>query len=72
MVEILLHGLLFFFASFVQYWLEMTGKQSSAALFFLLALPVLGVYFLGWWSLLAYISGLFLGSKFFIQEMNRE
>jgi hypothetical protein len=72
MTHYILHGLLFFFAAFAQYWIEMSGRQSNGAVFLLLALPVLGVYFLSWWSLLTYISGLFLGAKFFIQEKNCE
>jgi hypothetical protein len=72
MVEIVLQGLLFFLASFAMYWLEMTGKKSSGALFLLLVLPVLGVYFISWWAILTYISGLLLGARFFIQEINRD
>jgi hypothetical protein len=72
MVEVLSHGLLIFLAAFGLYWLEMTGKKSSGALLLLLVLPILGVYILSWWALLTYICGLFLGAKFFIQEINRE
>lgn len=72
MIDLFLHGLLIFLASFAFYWLEMTRKKSSVALLLLLTLPILGVYFLGWWAVLTYISGLFLGAKFFVQEMNRE
>jgi hypothetical protein len=72
MIDLFLQGLLFLLTSFSFYWLEMTGKQSSLALFLLLSLPILGVFFLGWWALLTYFSGMFLGAKFFVQEINRE
>lgn len=62
---ILLGYVLLFFFSALAIFLTYTGKGKmsgvlGALLFFIL--PVAGIYFLGWWALLAYFVGLCLGA----------
>lgn len=58
------HALLFFFAGFAGYLFN-ADRGNSFGVFFLIALPVAGVYFLGWWALLTFFVGAIYGGRVF-------
>jgi hypothetical protein len=62
------HALLFFFAGFTAYLMN-SDRGSALGVFLLIALPVAGVYFLGWWAVLTFIVGAFFGGKVFWQSV---
>jgi hypothetical protein len=62
------HALLVFVAGFAQYLLSV-DKGNNFGVFLMLALPIIGVYFLGWWALVTYFIGLMIGAKVFVAAM---
>lgn len=65
------YSLLFFFSGFTQYLLQV-DKGNSLGLFLLLAMPIVGVYFLGWWALLTFFVGLMVGARIFAAKVLHE
>ena len=65
------HSLLFFFSGFTQYLLQV-DKGNNFGLFLMLALPIGGVYFLGWWALITCFLGALIGAKVFIAAVRYE
>jgi hypothetical protein len=59
----LAYALLFFFSGFAGH-LANADRGNAFGLFLTVALPVAGVYFLGWWALLAFFVGLDRGNAF--------
>ena len=60
----LAYALLFFFSGFAGH-LANADRGNAFGLFLTVALPVAGVYFLGWWALLAFFVGLAFGGRVF-------
>jgi hypothetical protein len=58
------HVILFFAAGFTGYLMN-ADRGNSLGVFLLLALPILGVYFVGWWALLTVFVGLIFGGRVF-------
>lgn len=58
------HMLLFFFAGFTGYLFN-ADRGSVLGIFLLIGLPVVGVYFLGWWALLTFVVGVISGGRMF-------
>lgn len=58
------HVVLFFFAGFTGYLMN-ADRSNSFGIFLLIALPIAGVYFLGWWALLTAFVGLIFGGRVF-------
>ena len=58
------HAALFFLAGFVGYLLN-ANRGSPLGIFLLIALPVAGVYFLGWWAILTFFVGSLFGGRVF-------
>jgi hypothetical protein len=58
------HAVLFFFAGFTGYLFN-ADRRSALGIFLLIGLPVVGVYFLGWWALLTFIAGAIFGGRVF-------
>jgi len=63
------HALLFNFAGFTGYLMN-ADRGNSFGVFLLIALPVAGVYFLGWWALLTFFVGVIFGGKVFWKRVN--
>lgn len=61
------HALLFFIAGFAQYLLS-ADKGNNFGVFLMIALPIGGVYLLGWWALVSYFIGLMVGAKVFVAQ----
>lgn len=59
---------LFFLSGFAQYLLTV-DRGNQFGLFLMIALPVAGVYFLGWWALLICISGAYFGARVFFASI---
>jgi hypothetical protein len=57
------HGMLFFLAGFT-YWLMRAGRHNFGSIL-TIALPVAGIYFLGWWALLTFIVGVLMAAQTF-------
>lgn len=58
------NALLFYLAGFMGYLMN-ADRGNSLGVFLLIALPVAGVYFLGWWALLTFFVGAIFGGKVF-------
>jgi hypothetical protein len=54
------NAILLFLAGFIGYMLH-ADYRNPIGLLLLIALPVIGVYFLGWWALLTFAIGIFSG-----------
>lgn len=65
------HGTLLFFSGFAQYLLQV-DKGNNFGLFLMLALPIGGVYFLGWWALITVFVGVLIGARVFIAAMQHK
>lgn len=61
------HAVLFFIAGFTQYLL-MVQRGHPLGIFLVIALPVVGMYILGWWALLTFVVGLMVGSRVFFES----
>jgi hypothetical protein len=59
---ILEHFVVFFLAGFTSYLLA-EDRGNNFGVLMLIAIPMLGVYFLGWWALLSFFVGLMFGSN---------
>lgn len=58
------HALLFYVAGFAGYLMN-ADRGNSFGVFLLIALPIVGVYFLGWWAVLTFIVGAMMGGRVF-------
>lgn len=58
------HAVLFFFAGFTSFLVN-ADRRSALGIFLLIGLPIVGVYFLGWWALLTFIAGAIVGGRVF-------
>lgn len=57
------HALLFFLSG-CTYWLMRAGRNNIGSIL-TIALPVVGVYFLGWWALMTFFIGMFYAARLF-------
>lgn len=55
---------LFFLAGFAGFLFN-ADRGSSVAIFLFIGLPVVGVYFLGWWALVTFIVGAVFGGRWY-------
>ena len=62
------NALLFFLAGFTGYLMN-ADRGNSFGVFLLIALPIAGVYFLGWWALLTFIVGAIMGGRVFWESV---
>jgi hypothetical protein len=62
------YAVLFFLSGFAQYLLTV-DRGNQFGLFLMIALPVAGVYFLGWWALLICIGGAYFGARVFFASI---
>jgi hypothetical protein len=62
------HAVLFFLSGFT-YWLMRAGRQDLGTIL-TIALPVASVYFLGWWSLLTFVVGVFFAAQMFAKAIH--
>ena len=67
-MSLLGHAFLFFISGFAQYLLSV-DRGNNFGVLLMLALPIVGVYFLGWWALLTYFAGLLMGAKVFVTAL---
>jgi hypothetical protein len=58
------HALLFFLAAFTGFLMK-ADRDSLLCISLMIAVPVAGVYFLGWWAVLTFILGAIYGGKVF-------
>jgi len=63
-VIILGHALVFFFAAFTGFLMK-ADRDSLLSICMMIAVPVTGVYLLGWWAVLTFILGAIYGGKVF-------
>jgi len=63
-VTLLGHALLFFLAAFTGFLMK-ADRDSLFSICTLIAVPVAGVYFLGWWAVLTFLIGAIYGGKVF-------
>lgn len=59
------NALLLISASFAQFLIS-ADKGNNFGVFLMFALPIVGIYFLGWWALVSYFIGLLVGAKVFV------
>jgi hypothetical protein len=62
--------LLFLLAGFAG-WLLNVDRRSTLGFVLVIALPIAGVYFLGWLALLMFVLGLAFGGRVFWSNVNR-
>lgn len=67
-LEWLGHAALFFLSGFT-YWLMRAGRHNLGTIL-TIALPVAGVYLLGWWSLLTFIIGVLFAAQVFAKAVH--
>ena len=68
-LEIILgHAVLFFMSGFT-YWLVRAGRH-NLGIALTIALPVGGVYFLGWWALLTFFVGILFAAQMFSKAVH--
>ena len=65
---IFIAGCVYFFISGFSGYLYIGQRGSSFSVLLLMLMPILGVYFLGWWALLIFVIGYFQGSTMFYKE----
>jgi len=58
------HAIIFFAANFTGFMIN-ADRRNPVGVFLLLAVPIAGVYFVGWWSLLTSLVGLVFGGYIF-------
>ena len=58
------HAVLFFFSGFTGYLFN-AERGSALGIFLLIGLPIVGIYFLGWWALLTFVVGAVFGGRVF-------
>jgi len=63
-MTVLGHLILFFSCNFAGFLIN-SDRRNAFGIFLLIALPFVGVYFLGWWALGTSIVGLIFGGKLF-------
>lgn len=62
------YAVLFLLSGFAQYLLTV-DRGNQFGLFLMIALPIAGVYFLGWWALLICIGGAYFGARVFFASL---
>jgi hypothetical protein len=62
--------LVFFISGFAGYLLN-ADRGSTLGTLLMIGLPVLGVYFLGWWTLLAWAVGLVFGGRVYWEAVSK-
>lgn len=58
------NAILFFLSSFTGYLFN-ADRGNPLSIFLLIGLPVIGVYFLGWWAILTFVVGVIFGGRVF-------
>jgi len=61
------HAILFFLSGFT-YWLLRAGRDNLGTVL-AIALPIAGIYFLGWWALVTFILGFFYAARMFTKAI---
>lgn len=64
MMTLLGHAIFFFVAGFNGYLMN-ADRGNGFGIFLLIALPVTGVYLLGWWALLTFFIGVLFGARMY-------
>lgn len=62
------YAVFFFLAGFIGYMFH-ADRRNLIGLLLLIALPVIGVYFFGWWALLTFAVGTFSGSNIYKKSL---
>ena len=62
------HAVLFFLSGFT-YWLMQAGRHNIGTVL-TIALPVAGVYFVGWWALLTFVAGILFAARVFVRAVH--
>ena len=70
MKEIVAHFIVFQLAAFTTY-LNSYKPKNYISLFLFYVIPILGVYFFGWWMLLTFGLGFFIGPAIYVHGLKR-